>query len=210
MPQGSVRSRALPAVLALSGVCLAGAGYVNARALQNTAPTNAPSVPTNDIRQTLNTYCVTCHNARLKTAGLQLDTLDVNQRRRSRGAVGKGRHETAHRRDAASGPAAARCRVLSRARGGTRTRARCGGGGQAASGPRSGSSLESQRVHQRHPRSARPGDRWTALLSSDEADQEGFDNVASVLSVSPALLENYLSAARTISRLAVGDLTLGP
>src|SRR5262249_24123873 len=45
---------------------------------------------------------------------------------------------------------------------------------------------------------------------SDEADQEGFDNVASVLSVSPALLENYLSAARTISRLAVGDLTLHP
>jgi hypothetical protein len=49
-----------------------------------------------------------------------------------------------------------------------------------------------------------------ALLSADEADQEGFDNVASVLSVSPALLENYLSAARTISRLAVGDTTLNP
>ena len=49
-----------------------------------------------------------------------------------------------------------------------------------------------------------------ALLSSDDADQEGFDNVASVLSVSPALLENYLSAARTISRLAVGDTTLNP
>ena len=31
-----------------------------------------------------------------------------------------------------------------------------------------------------------------------------------MLSVSPALLENYLSAARTISRLAVGDPTLGP
>ena len=44
-----------------------------------------------------------------------------------------------------------------------------------------------------------------ALLSSDEADQEGFDNVASVLSVSPALLENYLTAARTLSRRAVGD-----
>jgi len=49
-----------------------------------------------------------------------------------------------------------------------------------------------------------------ALLSSDEADQEGFDNVASVLSVSPALLENYLAAARTVSRLAVGDPTLHP
>jgi Protein of unknown function (DUF1592)/Protein of unknown function (DUF1588)/Protein of unknown function (DUF1587)/Protein of unknown function (DUF1585)/Protein of unknown function (DUF1595) len=49
-----------------------------------------------------------------------------------------------------------------------------------------------------------------ALLSADEADQEGFDNVASVLSVSPLLLENYLSAARTISRRAVGDPTLNP
>jgi hypothetical protein len=46
-----------------------------------------------------------------------------------------------------------------------------------------------------------------ALLPSDQADQEGFDNVASVLSVSPALLENYLSAARTISRL--GDRRSG-
>ena len=44
-----------------------------------------------------------------------------------------------------------------------------------------------------------------ALLPADEPDQQGFDNVASVLSVSPALLENYLSAARTVSRLAVGD-----
>ena len=41
-------------------------------------------------------------------------------------------------------------------------------------------------------------------------DQEGFDNVASVLSVSPVLLENYLSAARIVSRIAVGDLTLHP
>ncbi|PYR43184.1 MAG: hypothetical protein DMF93_03835, partial [Acidobacteria bacterium] len=49
-----------------------------------------------------------------------------------------------------------------------------------------------------------------ALLSADEADQEGFDNVASVLSVSPALLENYLSAARALSRLAVGDPALHP
>ena len=49
-----------------------------------------------------------------------------------------------------------------------------------------------------------------ALLSADEADQEGFDNVASVLSISPALLENYLSAARTVSRLAVGDATIHP
>jgi mono/diheme cytochrome c family protein len=49
-----------------------------------------------------------------------------------------------------------------------------------------------------------------ALLSADDSDQEGFDNIASVLSVSPVLLENYLAAARTISRLAIGDPTLPP
>jgi len=46
------------------------------------------------------------------------------------------------------------------------------------------------------------------LLPADDSDQEGFDNVASVLSVSPVLLENYLAAARTVSRLALGDPTL--
>jgi hypothetical protein len=48
------------------------------------------------------------------------------------------------------------------------------------------------------------------LLSSDNSDQEGFDNVASVLSVSPALIEDYLSTARAVSRIAVGDTTLIP
>ena len=48
------------------------------------------------------------------------------------------------------------------------------------------------------------------LLSTDDAEQEGFDNVASVLTVSPALLENYLTAARMISRLAVGDTARKP
>ena len=47
-----------------------------------------------------------------------------------------------------------------------------------------------------------------ALLPADEPDQQTFDNVASVLSVSPALLENYLSAAYRVSRLAVADATV--
>ena len=44
----------------------------------------------------------------------------------------------------------------------------------------------------------------TSLLPADDADQHGFDNMADVLSVSPALLERYLSSARKIARLAVG------
>ncbi len=38
----------------------------------------------------------------------------------------------------------------------------------------------------------------------------GFDNIADVLSVSPVLLERYMSAARKVARLAVGDLSIKP
>ena len=48
------------------------------------------------------------------------------------------------------------------------------------------------------------------LLPADNIDQYGFDNMADVLTVSPALMERYLSAARKISRLAVGEEPLAP
>jgi cytochrome c551/c552 len=51
----------------------------------------------------------------------------------------------------------------------------------------------------------KPGD-W---LPVDDSGY-GFDNIADVLSTSPALLERYMSAARRVSRLAVGDLALKP
>ena len=38
----------------------------------------------------------------------------------------------------------------------------------------------------------------------------GFDNIGAVLSVSPALLDRYLSVARKVSRFAVGDPTIKP
>jgi len=43
-------------------------------------------------------------------------------------------------------------------------------------------------------------------LPSDDSTR-GFDNIAGALSVSPALLEGYTSAASKISRLAIGDVT---
>lgn len=38
----------------------------------------------------------------------------------------------------------------------------------------------------------------------------GFDNIGEVLTLSPALVEKYLSAARRVSRLAIGDRTIKP
>src|SRR5580700_10773363 len=43
-------------------------------------------------------------------------------------------------------------------------------------------------------------------LPSDDSTR-GFDNIAGALSLSPALLEGYTSAAGKISRLAIGDVT---
>src|SRR5439155_15549721 len=66
----------MPGRLARSGLlialALAGASTAGTRA----AAPAAPAVPTSDV---LNKYCVTCHNGRLKTAGLQLDSLQAER-----------------------------------------------------------------------------------------------------------------------------------
>src|SRR5437867_10083446 len=41
------------------------------------SPSSSPSVPA--PRAVLDRYCVTCHNARLRTAGLLLDQADVDR-----------------------------------------------------------------------------------------------------------------------------------
>src|SRR6185312_2328057 len=46
----------------------------------------------------------------------------------------------------------------------------------------------------------------SGLLPPDDAS-EGFDNVASGLGISPALIQGYTSAAMKLSRAAVGDMT---
>jgi mono/diheme cytochrome c family protein len=49
-----------------------------------------------------------------------------------------------------------------------------------------------------------------ALLLPPDDSAFGFDNVSDVLGVSPSLQERYLTAASTISAIAVGDTRIGP
>ena len=49
----------------------------------------------------------------------------------------------------------------------------------------------------------------SSLLPPDDS-ADGFDNIAQVLTISPALLERYLSASAKVSALAVGDPAIGP
>jgi hypothetical protein len=210
MPEGSARSRALPALLALLGVCLGGTRDGNVRASQTPAPAvrpATPSVPTSDV---LDKFCVPCHNGRLKTAGLQLDSLDVTrvadnaqqwEKIVTKLRTGEMPPPGRPRPDAATYRAVATAleRELDAA---------------AAANPHPGRVPVHRLNRSEYTNAIRDllglEIDGRALLSSDEADQEGFDNVASVLSVSPALLENYLSAARRVSRRAVGDPALEP
>src|SRR4029079_3666287 len=205
MTKRPAQSRVLPALLALLGIGLAGARYVSARAVQIAATTagreTSPLPPTD----ALNKYCVTCHNSRLKTAGLQIDSLDVNriaanapQWEKIVTKLRTGEMPPPRR----PRPAADTYRVVASALERELDAA-------AAATPHPGRVPVHRlnRSEYTHAILLLLGleIEGRARLWGDEADQEGFDNMASVLSVSPALLENYLSAARAISRLAVGD-----
>jgi cytochrome c5 len=175
-----------------------------------TQPADSASQAATAPRAVIDKYCVVCHNERLKTAGLMLDRLDVDHvaegaeawekvvrklRTREMPPPGRGRPDAATYAAVSSSLE----KALDEA---------------AAANPNPGR-VTVHRLNRTEYTNA-VGDLLAvkvdgkSLLWADEPDQEGFDNVASVLSVSPALLEGYVSAARTISRLAVGDPTINP
>jgi hypothetical protein len=156
-------------------------------------------------RQFLDTYCVTCHNQKLRAAGLELDRLDpvtpaANAEVWER-VIGKLRSGSMPppglpRPDVASYHA-----VVSSLESKI---------DQAwAAAPNPGRSQAVHRLNRAEYQNAihdlfaldfdaRP------LLPGDETADGSFDNFADVLSVSTAHLERYLSVARQVTRLATG------
>ena len=188
-------------------IALAGIAPLEAAPLQQTgAPASSQA---SQYRAVLNRYCVTCHNEKLKTAGLMLDKADVENPpasaevwekviRKLRGGAmpppGAPRPdkatydslatylETSIDRAAFANPNPARITVhrLNRT--------------EYANAVRDlvGVDLDAE-----------------TLFPVDDSGY-GFDNMGAVLSVSPALLERYLSAARKIGQMAIGDPSMGP
>ena len=156
-------------------------------------------------RALLDRYCVTCHNERLLTAGLALDTTDL-------ASVDTGAHVWE--------------KVIRKLRSGAMPppgRPRPAGAGSTALVSYLETELDRAATARPEPGRTETFHRLNraeyqnavrdlldidvdvaALLPADDADAHGFDNMADVLSVSPALLERYMSTARKISRLAVG------
>jgi len=155
-------------------------------------------------------YCVTCHNAKLKTAGLLLDQMDVEHVADAAEAWEKVARKL-HTREM---PPPGRPRPDEATYSAMASWLEAVLDAASAAKPNPGRVPVHRLNRTEYANAIRDLlaleiDSRTLLLA-DEPDHQGFDNVASVLSVSPALLESYLSAASTVSRLAIGDPTINP
>jgi mono/diheme cytochrome c family protein len=159
-------------------------------------------------RALLDRYCVTCHNEKLKTAGLVLSAVDVGQVAGNAEVLEKVAHklrsgqmppEGRPRPDKATADAFAAALETSLDR-------------HAAAAPNPGRVAVHRLNRVTYVNAIRDLlalDIDPALLPVDNGGV-GFDNNADVLSVTPALMNRYMSAATKVSRLAVGDATIRP
>jgi hypothetical protein len=168
--------------------------------------TQVPSPAPDDSHAVVQRYCQTCHNARLKTGGLALDGLDVDHPEHDPQSWEKVvRKLRTGMMPPAGAPRPDRA-TLDRLAASVETsldRA-------AAASPNPGAPVLHRLNRAEYANAVRdlldlPIDATTMLPGDDSSD--GFDNIANVLSVSPALMQAYVSAAEKISRLAVGDPT---
>ena len=174
-----------------------------AEAPQSAPPRPASSAETLD-RSVVDKYCVTCHNQRLKTGGLTLDTPDLaNVAAHSDVWEKVIRKVEAGMMPPAGVPrpdAAARKALVDNLEG-VLDRA-------AKASPNPGRPLVHRLNRAEYANAIRDllavDLDVSALLPPDDSSA-GFDNNADVLGLSPVLLESYLTAAERISALAVGD-----
>ncbi|MDP7340162.1 MAG: DUF1587 domain-containing protein, partial [Vicinamibacterales bacterium] len=165
--------------------------------------TQAAAVPA--TRAVLDQYCIACHNERLRTAELALDTVDATtpeadpelwERVIAKLRAGSMPPPRRPRPDAATYDAVA-----------GRLEATLDRAWTADPNPGRGSAVH--RLNRTEYRNA-VRDLFTldvdvaSLLPGDETADGSFDNFADVLTISRAHLERYLSVARQVTRLAIG------
>jgi len=202
------------AVLAAATIWLASASISSTQGAPqggalSRAPLSGVPAPTADLQKTVNTYCVTCHNDRLKTGGLALD-----------------------RPELADVPAHADVweKVIRKVRSGMMPPAgmpRPDAGERAAMlsslvttldqaarvTPNPGRPLVHRLNRAEYANAIRDLlalDVDVSTLLPPDDSSAGFDNNADVLGVSPVLLESYLTAAERISALALGERDIPP
>ncbi len=181
-------------------------------------PATQPAVPRSEPayvdglsqKALLDQYCITCHNERLKTGGLALDTLPLNP-------LGETNAETWEKvvRKVRAGlmPPAGAKRPDRGALDALAKSIEDSIDHFAAANPNPGRAPLHRMNRVEYANAIRDllalDVDATTLLPADDSSH-GFDNIADVLGVSPSLLERYVSAAAKISRLAVGERDASP
>ena len=156
------------------------------------------------------TYCLTCHNDRLKTAGLSLQNVGMADIPEHAPVWEKVARKL---RSGEMPPPSVQARPDGPTAKAFATYLEASLDQAAIAHPEPGRAPVHRLNREEYSNAVRdllgvdvrPG----AWLPVDDSGY-GFDNVAAVLSTSPALLDRYLSAAYKVSRLAVGDLTMKP
>ena len=178
----------------------------------------ASDVPVSSVsqqRETLDRYCVSCHNARLQTAGLALDeaSLDAAGLSRERGTW----ERVVRKLELRAMPPVGRPRPDESTYEGMVAWLEQELDRVAADMPDPGNQPAVRRLTRTEYKNvirdllaleSLPAEVDPSGLLPRDSSAAGFDNVADVLYVSPAALEGYLAAARKISRFAVGDPSL--
>jgi hypothetical protein len=155
------------------------------------------------------TYCVTCHNDRLRTGELSLEHADVTDIPRHAELWEK----VIRKVRAGMMPPAGLPRPEAAALEAFASHLETSIDRAAAAAPRPGRTALHRLNRAEYANAIRDllslQIDSTALLPPDD-ESSGFDNIADVLTVSPSLMERYLSASWNISRMALGNVNITP
>ena len=195
------RSFLLPALVGIA-VLLAGGP-----AAGQAPPAGSDAAAT--YRAVLDRYCVTCHNGRLRTAGLELDSADLTN------VSGRAElwEKVVRKLRGRDMPPPPRRRPPEAVYDGFAGWLEAALDAAAAAHPRPGRPALHRLNRTEYANAVRDllalDVDVTTLLPPDDSTH-GFDNIADALGVSPLLLESYVTAARKISRLAVANPAIPP
>ncbi len=186
------------------GIILIGGGCLHAANQEASSVTPPPAASSRAI---LNRYCITCHNEKLKTAGLMLDKVDL-------GNVAPGAEiweKVVRKLQTRAMPPAAAPRPDEAAYKSLASYLETALDDAVVANPNPGRPAVQRLNRAEYVNAVRDllaidtaAVDIQALLPADDSGY-GFDNIGDVLSVSPLLLERYIAAARKVSRLAVGN-----
>jgi mono/diheme cytochrome c family protein len=190
------------------------AGLTQVFAASSNAPATAISTlqTSSPQRELLNAYCVTCHNEKTKTAGLLLDKVGIDRVPENAAVwekVAKKLRVGAMPPPGAPRPTKANYDFLAAYIETELDRT-------AAAKPNPGRPAIHRLNRTEYSNAVRDllnidteAIDIKMLLPADDTAQ-GFDNIGAALSISPRLMERYVSAALKITRIAVGDRAIRP